>query len=105
MSKTINSVTVVGAGYMGGGIAQSLALAGFTVQIADVDVAAALKGLERLLQEAQEFEDQGLYKPWSSRASWPPSPSTRAPTRSSAPTPRPSRSRCWPPRSSTRNAS
>ena len=57
MSKTINSVTVVGAGYMGGGIAQSLALSGFTVQIADVDVAAALKGLERLLQEAQDFED------------------------------------------------
>lgn len=61
MSKTISSVTVVGAGYMGGGIAQSLALAGFVVQIADVDVAASLKGLERLLQEAQEFEDQGLY--------------------------------------------
>ena len=65
MLKTINSVTVVGAGYMGGGIAQSLALSGFTVQIADVDVDAALRGLERLLGEAQEFEDQGLYKPGS----------------------------------------
>lgn len=61
MSITINSVTVVGAGYMGGGIAQSLALAGFTVEIADVDVEASLRGLERLLTEAQEFEDQGLY--------------------------------------------
>ncbi|HUX70832.1 MAG TPA: 3-hydroxyacyl-CoA dehydrogenase NAD-binding domain-containing protein, partial [Cellulomonadaceae bacterium] len=65
MSKSINSVTVVGAGYMGGGIAQSLALAGFTVQIADVDVDASLRGLERLLQEAQDFEDQGLYQPGS----------------------------------------
>jgi len=65
MSTTITSVTVVGAGYMGGGIAQSLALAGFTVQIADVDVAASLKGLERLLTEAQEFEDEGLYPPGS----------------------------------------
>lgn len=65
MSKRINSVTVVGAGYMGGGIAQSLALSGFSVQIADVDVATALKGLERLLEEAQAFEDQGLYKPGS----------------------------------------
>jgi 3-hydroxybutyryl-CoA dehydrogenase len=68
MIKTINSVTVVGAGYMGGGIAQSLALAGFTVQIADVDVAAALTGLERLLKEAQEFEDQGLYPAGSTEA-------------------------------------
>jgi 3-hydroxybutyryl-CoA dehydrogenase len=65
MSMTINSVTVVGAGYMGGGIAQSLALSGLTVQIADVDVDASLRGLERLLRESQEFEDQGLYKPGS----------------------------------------
>lgn len=61
MARTINTVTVVGAGYMGGGIAQSLALAGFTVEIVDVDVDASLKGLERLLGEAQQFEDQGLY--------------------------------------------
>ena len=61
MSTPITTVTVVGAGYMGGGIAQSLALAGFTVQIADVDVAASLKGLERLLTEVREFEAEGLY--------------------------------------------
>jgi len=29
MSKEINKVAVVGAGYMGGGIAQSLALGGY----------------------------------------------------------------------------
>lgn len=61
MTRTLNTATVVGAGYMGGGIAQSLALAGFTVQLVDVDVDAALHGLERLLDEAQQFEDQGLY--------------------------------------------
>lgn len=61
MSRTINTATVVGAGYMGGGIAQSLALAGFTVEIVDVDVDTSLRGLERLLAEAQDFEDQGLY--------------------------------------------
>ncbi|GAA1115167.1 3-hydroxyacyl-CoA dehydrogenase family protein [Nesterenkonia jeotgali] len=61
MARTINTVTVVGAGYMGGGIAQSLALADLQVEIVDVDVDAARKGLARLLTEAQEFEDQGLY--------------------------------------------
>ncbi|GAA4428448.1 3-hydroxyacyl-CoA dehydrogenase family protein [Georgenia halophila] len=65
MSRTISTVTVVGAGYMGGGIAQSLALAGMSVEIVDVDVDASVRGLERLLQEAQEFEDQGLYEPGS----------------------------------------
>ncbi|GAA1141762.1 3-hydroxyacyl-CoA dehydrogenase family protein [Nesterenkonia lutea] len=62
MAKTINTVTVVGAGYMGGGIAQTLALADLSVEIVDVDVEAAKKGLARLLHEAQEFEDQGLYE-------------------------------------------
>lgn len=64
-TRTINTVTVVGAGYMGGGIAQSLALAGFTVEVVDVDVDASVRGLERLLKESQEFEDQGLYEPGS----------------------------------------
>lgn len=59
--QSISTVTVVGAGYMGGGIAQSLALAGYTVEIVDVDVEASRRGLERLLGEAQDFEDQGLY--------------------------------------------
>ena len=31
------TVAVIGAGYMGGGIAQTLALAGFRVRIVDVD--------------------------------------------------------------------
>ena len=57
----INTVTVVGAGYMGGGIAQVLALNGFQVQIADVDADATSTALTRLEKEAREFEDQGLF--------------------------------------------
>lgn len=63
--RKINTVTVVGAGYMGGGIAQVLALNGFTVQIADVDEEATRAALERLDREAREFEDQGLFEPGS----------------------------------------
>lgn len=63
--KTINNVTVVGAGYMGGGIAQSLALAGMKVTVVDSDPELTKKQFARLFSEAQDFEDQGLYKPGS----------------------------------------
>jgi len=63
--RTINTVTVIGAGYMGGGIAQVLALNGFDVQIADVSVEATNEALTRLEQEAEEFEEQGLFEPGS----------------------------------------
>lgn len=59
--RKINTVTVVGAGYMGGGIAQVLALNGFTVRIADVNVEATRESLTRLEREAKEFEEQGLF--------------------------------------------
>ncbi|QGF23524.1 3-hydroxyacyl-CoA dehydrogenase family protein [Raineyella fluvialis] len=65
MTQEIRRTTVVGAGYMGGGIAQSLAIAGFDVTIADVDASAAERAYARLIAEAHEFEDQGLYKPGS----------------------------------------
>jgi 3-hydroxybutyryl-CoA dehydrogenase len=58
---TINTVAVIGAGYMGGGIAQSFVLAGLDVVIADQSAEATAQALERLIREAQEFEDQGLY--------------------------------------------
>jgi 3-hydroxybutyryl-CoA dehydrogenase len=57
----ITTVAQVGAGYMGGGIAQSLAAAGFTVRLADVDVDATRAAHRRLLEEAAEFEAQGLF--------------------------------------------
>lgn len=64
----INTVTVVGAGYMGGGIAQVLALNGFDVQIADVSADATKDALTRLDKEAREFEEQGLFEPGSAKA-------------------------------------
>ncbi|MFC0675898.1 3-hydroxyacyl-CoA dehydrogenase family protein [Brachybacterium hainanense] len=57
---SIQTVTVVGAGYMGGGIAQVLAAAGLPVQIADVSVEAADAALERIIGEARASEEQGL---------------------------------------------
>lgn len=57
----IDSVAVVGAGYMGGGIAQSLAMAGLDVTLADVSAEAARSALTRLLSEADDFESQGLF--------------------------------------------
>lgn len=62
----ISTITVVGAGYMGGGIAQVFAMAGYEVKIADVSVEASNAARERLMREAKEFEDQGLFNPGSS---------------------------------------
>jgi 3-hydroxybutyryl-CoA dehydrogenase len=59
----INKVAQVGAGYMGGGIAQSLANSGFQVRLADVDADATRKAHERLL--AEQFQTQGLFPPGS----------------------------------------
>jgi len=61
MIEKVNSVAQIGAGYMGGGIAQSFALAGIPVVIADADLESTKANYERLLREAQEFEDGGLY--------------------------------------------
>lgn len=54
-------IAVVGSGYMGGGIAQVLALAGHTVRIADVSGEIARQNLARLLVETQQFVDDGLF--------------------------------------------
>jgi 3-hydroxybutyryl-CoA dehydrogenase len=58
---SIQKVAVVGAGYMGGGIAQVLAIAGYDVTIADADAETTRHHLERLRREAREFEEQGLF--------------------------------------------
>lgn len=58
--QTIRSAAVIGAGYMGGGIAQSMAAAGMKVVLADISPEATRKALNRLLGEARDFEDQGL---------------------------------------------
>jgi 3-hydroxybutyryl-CoA dehydrogenase len=54
-------VAVVGSGYMGGGIAQVLALAGFEVRIADISAEIAAANRERLIAESAKFEAQGLF--------------------------------------------
>ena len=62
---SIQNVAVVGAGYMGGGIAQVLAMAGFQVAITDADPDITLRHRDRLYAEAAEFEEQGLFDPGS----------------------------------------
>jgi 3-hydroxybutyryl-CoA dehydrogenase len=59
--RTIERVAVVGTGYMGGGIAQSFALAGLDVQLADADADATRRNLDRLLEEGRVFEGNGLF--------------------------------------------
>jgi 3-hydroxybutyryl-CoA dehydrogenase len=62
---SIRNVAVVGAGYMGGGIAQVLAMAGVQVVLADADAETTRRHLGRVRQEARAFEDQGLFDPGS----------------------------------------
>lgn len=61
MSKKIRNVAVVGAGYMGGGIAQVFARAGFAVTIADQSREAAIAAVERITSEAGQLEQEGLF--------------------------------------------
>lgn len=60
MTNQIERIAVVGAGYMGGGIAQVFAMAGFDVVIVDADADLTRRHLERLYAEAEDFEAQGL---------------------------------------------
>ncbi|GAB7189494.1 3-hydroxyacyl-CoA dehydrogenase family protein [Kineococcus sp. NUM-3379] len=57
----ITRVAQIGTGYMGGGIAQSLALAGADVWLADADKESTQRNYERLLKESELFEAQGLF--------------------------------------------
>lgn len=54
-------VAVVGSGYMGGGIAQVIALSGRDVVLADVSAEQASRSHERIVREAEEFERDGLF--------------------------------------------
>lgn len=55
-------VAIVGAGYMGGGIGQVLALSGSVVTLGDVDAERAALARERLIGQAQDFEQRGLFE-------------------------------------------
>jgi 3-hydroxybutyryl-CoA dehydrogenase len=50
---------------MGGGIAQVFAMAGLDVVICDTDPDLTRRHLDRLRQEAEDFEKQGLFEPGS----------------------------------------
>ena len=54
-------IAIVGSGYMGGGIAQVLALSGAQVRIADISEEIAVKNYERLIEEAAQFVADGLF--------------------------------------------
>lgn len=58
---TSPTIAVVGSGYMGGGIAQVLALSGATVRIADISEEIARKNFDRLIAEAEQFVADGLF--------------------------------------------
>ncbi|TKJ95630.1 3-hydroxyacyl-CoA dehydrogenase [Plantibacter flavus] len=58
---TTHTIAVVGSGYMGGGIAQVLALSGATVRIADISEEIARKNYDRLIAEAEQFVADGLF--------------------------------------------
>lgn len=65
MSDQIRTIAVVGSGYMGGGIGQTLALAGHRVSLADIDAATARTARDRLLAESDHFIAAGLFEPGS----------------------------------------
>jgi 3-hydroxybutyryl-CoA dehydrogenase len=61
MTEQIEHIAVVGAGYMSGGIAQVLAMAGLDVVICNADPDLARRHLDRLRGEAEDFERQSLF--------------------------------------------
>lgn len=58
-----DGIAIVGAGYMGGGIAQSLALAGYRVALADAEPDLARAAVERLRSQLSEYAELGLVDP------------------------------------------
>lgn len=58
---TSRTIAVVGSGYMGGGIAQVLALSGASVRIADISAEIAQKNYDRLIEESRQFVADGLF--------------------------------------------
>lgn len=60
-------IAIVGSGYMGGGIAQVLALAGHQVIISDVSAEIAEQNRQRLLDESDAFVADELFEPGSTK--------------------------------------
>jgi 3-hydroxybutyryl-CoA dehydrogenase len=63
MSKiNINEISVIGAGIMGHGIAQSFLMAGYPVHLYDVQEAVLEKAKKRIGQNLKLFQDFDLIK-------------------------------------------
>ncbi|SDL97869.1 3-hydroxybutyryl-CoA dehydrogenase [Arthrobacter sp. ov407] len=60
-APNIKRAAVIGSGYMGGGIAQVLALGGMHVVLGDVDAETAHNARLRLINQAKSFEADGLF--------------------------------------------
>lgn len=60
IKDTISTTAVVGSGYMGGGIAQVLAMHGHKVMLGDIDAETAERARVRLVRQARDFEAHGL---------------------------------------------
>jgi 3-hydroxybutyryl-CoA dehydrogenase len=61
----LHSVAVIGAGYMGGGIAQTLAIAGHDVVLADASAEVTREAQRRLCDQARTYEVAGFIPPGS----------------------------------------
>jgi len=60
-----SKIAIIGAGYMGGGMAQVFALNGHKVSIFDIDAKTTRRSFDRLISESQTFEELGLFAPGS----------------------------------------
>ncbi len=61
ISNKSTDVAVIGSGYMGGGMAQVFAMSGYRCLLADASIEIAENSLNRLIEESQNFEAQGLF--------------------------------------------
>ncbi|MHB1164106.1 MAG: 3-hydroxyacyl-CoA dehydrogenase family protein [Candidatus Nanopelagicales bacterium] len=59
--STDTRIAVIGSGYMGGGMAQVFVMAGYPCVIADASPDIAQESVRRLVDEARDFEGQGLF--------------------------------------------
>lgn len=64
---TISTAAVIGAGYMGGGIAQVLTNSNISTVLADASPDLAEHSLDRLKRETREFENNDLFDPGSTQ--------------------------------------
>ena len=61
MNPRFECAAVVGGGYMGGGIAQALAIGGLDCVVSDATAELAGTAVRRLQEEARQYEESGLF--------------------------------------------